>query len=97
MKKMLVGSLSFAIVISLMLQCTPVVGAMMMSALGQFEALAESIVGYDENGNVQLNGEGADELLDDLGEKSNQVIDAVGNISQEILNGAKDKADTPTS
>ena len=80
--------LSYAIVVTIMLQCSPLIGSMMTGMLGRFTALADSIVCYD-GGSIQVDGHGAENLLNDLAAKSDAFTSALEQAAKEVLDFAE--------
>ncbi len=95
MKAFVVKGIGFAVVISIMMNCSPLLGGMITSLFGRFEVLADSIICYDENGNLQLNGQGADDMLTTLGTQADTYNKVVGGKAQEFLNNTVEEAETP--
>lgn len=85
MKTLVLRGLGFALMIHIMLQCGPLISAAATNMFSKFEEMANSIIYYDENGNVQMNGEFAERTLDQLGEHAQTVTEIVGSRAESIL------------
>lgn len=89
MKTILSKAVVFAAVITIMMQCAPLLSGMMTSMFGQYEVLADSIVIKDDVGNIELNGQSADTILTNLGSKSQVFTATIKEKAQEVLNTAE--------
>ena len=84
--------LSCALVVTIMLQCSPLIGSMMTGMLGRFTLLADDIVSCDSAGNVQFSGQGAEDLLDQLGAKSEEFTGVLDQVAHGFLSSVEAEA-----
>ena len=95
MLSMIKSGISVAIIVIVMMGAQPAITGTMGKALGMYEELADSIVVYDENGNIALNGSKADAMLNDLGEGAEQVTTTLNTKAHDFLGMAAEEAEVP--
>ena len=76
--------LGYAMVVTIMLQCSPLIGSMMTGMLSRFTTLADSIVCYD-GGSIQVDGQGAEDLLGDLAAQSDSFTSVLEHMAKDAL------------
>lgn len=96
MKSLALRGLGFVLLIYLMMQSSPLVSAAATKMFGKFEEMADSIIYYDENGDIQMNGQFAENTLDKMGENAQVVTGIIGSRAESILNAATDSAGAAT-
>ena len=89
------NGLSVLVMVGIMMGAQPAITGTMGQALGAYADLAESIIVYDENGNIGLNGEKADVMLVDLGEGAEKVTTTISTKANEFLNKTAEEAEVP--
>ena len=75
-----------AVLIVIIGQAKPFILETMNTLFSRYEALANAIVVTDEQGNITLNGEPAEVLLNDLGEGAEEISNTLTQQAEEVLN-----------
>ena len=89
------SGISVLVLVGVMMGAQPAITGTMEQALAMYGELADSIIVYDENGNIGLNGTKADVMLADLGEGASQVTTTLSAKANEFLNTVKEETEVP--
>lgn len=89
------NGLSVLVMVGIMMGAQPAITGTMGQALGAYAELADSIIVYDESGNIGLNGAKADVMLADLGEGAEKVTTTLNTKANEFLNKTVEEAEVP--
>lgn len=89
------NGLSVLVMVGIMMGAQPAITGTMGQALGAYAKLADSIVVYDENGDIGLNGAQADVMLADLGEGAGQITTTLNTKANEFLNKTVEETEVP--
>ena len=89
------SGLSVVVMVAVMMGAQPAITGTMGQALAMYGELADSIVTYDDNGKIALNGSKADVMLNDLGESANQVTTVLNTKANEFLKRTVEEAEVP--